>query len=382
VTGAADLKVIEALAGTGLLARTGSNAWALRTLIAQAGLDNILALADGDGVAGNPTISLPTRAANFVFAGPASGADAQPSFRALVAEDIEGGGDCGCCEILTSDADSTILLTNEEETRYLYSDGDDGCQDFDKLITLVGLTMATARLLGRTTESTGAVEELTVGSSLTLSAGSIDAVQDIRQTAAPLFNRLVLGDSATPPGLFTGFPNVYVANDGGTAGGVFLACVDNAGGPLFLLRKTRGSFATPTAVDANDALGTLTYQGYEGSNFQNAAQIVALASEDWVASTALGSYIFFRTVLTGETSIAERMRLSGAGNLLVGTTSDPDASGPGNLRVSGILRTKTPSGGTQGEWALGTYDATPPTPTGRVRVEIGGTAYYLPAEEI
>ena len=42
-------------------------------------------------------------------------------------------------------------------------------------ITTSGLTQATARLLGRTTASTGAVEEITVGSGLTLSAGSLTA---------------------------------------------------------------------------------------------------------------------------------------------------------------------------------------------------------------
>lgn len=40
-------------------------------------------------------------------------------------------------------------------------------------ITSSGLTMATARLLGRTTASTGAVEEITVGSGLSLSSGSL-----------------------------------------------------------------------------------------------------------------------------------------------------------------------------------------------------------------
>jgi hypothetical protein len=38
-----------------------------------------------------------------------------------------------------------------------------------------GLTMATARLLGRTTASTGAVEEITVGSGLSLSSGTLTA---------------------------------------------------------------------------------------------------------------------------------------------------------------------------------------------------------------
>lgn len=42
-------------------------------------------------------------------------------------------------------------------------------------ITISGLTMATARLLGRTTASTGATEEITVGSGLTLSAGTLTA---------------------------------------------------------------------------------------------------------------------------------------------------------------------------------------------------------------
>jgi hypothetical protein len=42
-------------------------------------------------------------------------------------------------------------------------------------VTSSGLTMATARLLGRSTASTGAVEEITVGSGLSLSAGSLSA---------------------------------------------------------------------------------------------------------------------------------------------------------------------------------------------------------------
>jgi trimeric autotransporter adhesin len=42
-------------------------------------------------------------------------------------------------------------------------------------VTASGLTMATARLLGRTTASTGAVEEITVGSGLSLSGGALTA---------------------------------------------------------------------------------------------------------------------------------------------------------------------------------------------------------------
>lgn len=42
-------------------------------------------------------------------------------------------------------------------------------------VTTSGLTQATARLLGRTTASAGAIEEISVGSGLTLSSGSLSA---------------------------------------------------------------------------------------------------------------------------------------------------------------------------------------------------------------
>lgn len=43
------------------------------------------------------------------------------------------------------------------------------------LLTASGLTMSTARMLGRTTAGTGAVEEITIGSGLSLSAGTLSA---------------------------------------------------------------------------------------------------------------------------------------------------------------------------------------------------------------
>jgi hypothetical protein len=116
---AADLQAIEALTGTGLAARTGTNAWALRTLTAGSGVS----ITNGDGVSGNPTISatgtggtvtsvglslpsiitvsgspvttsgtltgtLATQTANTVFSGPTSGGAATPTFRALVSADL------------------------------------------------------------------------------------------------------------------------------------------------------------------------------------------------------------------------------------------------------------------------------------------------------
>src|SRR5262249_2002423 len=52
---ATDLAGLEALAGTGVAARTGTDAWAARTI---AGTSNEVSVSNGDGAAGNPTIGL------------------------------------------------------------------------------------------------------------------------------------------------------------------------------------------------------------------------------------------------------------------------------------------------------------------------------------
>lgn len=49
------------------------------------------------------------------------------------------------------------------------------------------MTLATSRLLGRTTASSGAVEEISIGTSLSLSGGSLNTIQDIRTSASPTF---------------------------------------------------------------------------------------------------------------------------------------------------------------------------------------------------
>jgi hypothetical protein len=51
-----DLAALEALASTGLAARTGADTWAQRTIT---GTANEISVADGSGASGNPTLSLP-----------------------------------------------------------------------------------------------------------------------------------------------------------------------------------------------------------------------------------------------------------------------------------------------------------------------------------
>lgn len=80
-----------------------------------------------------------------------------------------------------SPASGTVTVYSKTSDKRLYYKDDTGTE-IGPLATAVtgaitgsGLTMATARILGRTTASTGAIEEITVGSGLTLSAGNLSA---------------------------------------------------------------------------------------------------------------------------------------------------------------------------------------------------------------
>ncbi|CAB4147910.1 hypothetical protein UFOVP505_56 [uncultured Caudovirales phage] len=92
----------------------------------------------GSPITGSGTLTgtLATQTANTIWAGPTTGAAAAPTFRAMVAADVP-----------------------------------------NSLITYAKIqNMTTARLLGRTTAGSGVVEEISVGSGLTLSGGVLDAV--------------------------------------------------------------------------------------------------------------------------------------------------------------------------------------------------------------
>lgn len=78
-------------------------------------------------------------------------------------------------------------------------------------ITTSGYTMTTARLLGRTTASTGAIEEISAGAGITLSGGSISAAAEATQAEvnagtstttylSPAKNRVFLGTEVTTTG--------------------------------------------------------------------------------------------------------------------------------------------------------------------------------------
>lgn len=95
-----------------------------------------------------------------------------------------------------------------------------------------------------------------------------------------------------------------------------------AGAPVFLGQTASGTLASPTAATIGQSLGYLGGAGYHsGGAFSSTAVGVNLGAAENFTSTAQGTFISFETVPTGSTVRAERMRVTGSGKVGIGTTT-------------------------------------------------------------
>lgn len=87
------------------------------------------------------------------------------------------------------------------------------------------------------------------------------------------------------------------------------------------LLRSRGTIASPLAVQANDYLGSFVFLGYDGSGFnQPQAEIGAKAEENYTL-TAKGTSMGFSTTSIGSASSLERMIITSGGNVGIGTST-------------------------------------------------------------
>lgn len=110
-----DLEAVEALATTGLAARTAANTWATRAIAAGAGVS----IANGDGVAGNPTVAvLDEYVQDLMSTTLVAGSNVTITYNdAAGTITIAASGS----EILVTGAVGPVALTTEDETDWLYT---------------------------------------------------------------------------------------------------------------------------------------------------------------------------------------------------------------------------------------------------------------------
>ncbi len=112
---------------------------------------------------------------------------------------------------------------------------------------------------------------------------------------------------------------VHLAVNSGN-GAVFAAQTSGSGEGGFVAVKSGGTVASPTTVTSGDGLGFFGFLGYDGLDFNGlGATIKAEARENF--TTGYGTDLYFETAPLLGSSTAERMRITEAGNIGVGTSN-------------------------------------------------------------
>jgi hypothetical protein len=217
--------------------------------------------------------------------------------------------------------------------------------------------------------------------------------------------RLLIGTSTTRSNLFAGnaalpaYHLVEGALDNGKRTSAFVYGAGSNSGPLLVLAAhASNSVGGVTAVTNGWQVGTIDFQGADGTNFVPAAQIAAVVDGTPGANDMPGRLVF-STTADGASSLTERMRISNNGALGVGDNNPASNAlrasfrGPVNgtesaLPVVSIVRTNNIGGGT-GVAETGLDVQIPNTFNGAGVVKginvfakhnLGGTAYGIFAE--
>ena len=166
--------------------------------------------------------------------------------------------------------------------------------------------------------------------------------------------RLLVGTSTARTNFFNStFSTVQQIEGTGTSSSrSSLAIVNNStaagGGPYLILAKSNGSAVGSNTISVNGEIqGFISFQGNDGADFVECAQILA-AVDGTPGSNSMPGRIIFSTTANGAASATERMRITSAGVLQIA-----DA---GNITVGTTTGTKIGTATTQ---KIGFYNATP-----------------------
>jgi len=85
-----------------------------------------------------------------------------------------------------------------------------------------------------------------------------------------------------------------------------------------VIRKFRGTVASPSAVASGDTAGSITFQAYGGTNNRAVAQIIS-SVDTYVSDTNISGSLAFYTNI-GSTGTTERLRIDSSGNIYPTTT--------------------------------------------------------------
>jgi hypothetical protein len=152
--------------------------------------------------------------------------------------------------------------------------------------------------------------------------------------------QLLIGNSTSLVGPFAYSRGLQLTNQGAQ----FNAFTSNQFGEGIAFVKTRGTPSSPhTIVQNGDALGSVSFSGSDGSGYVLGCQIVSFVDQIPGAND-MPTCLTFATTPDGSTNCTERMRITSAGNVGIGTgTPTEKLDVTGNIKAS-QLYINNPSG--------------------------------------
>jgi hypothetical protein len=117
---------------------------------------------------------------------------------------------------------------------------------------------------------------------------------------------------------------------------LFNSAAAGGGGSLALNKSNTNTLGGQAVVANGDVLGTVFFNGSDGTNFVRGAQILA-AVDGTPGTNDMPGRLAFSTTADGASSPTERMRIDNAGRIGIGTTAPTNTS----LRISGVQSTST-----------------------------------------
>jgi hypothetical protein len=145
----------------------------------------------------------------------------------------------------------------------------------------------------------GGNEKMRIDSSGNVGIGTSSPSALLNLYSATVASALVQGDAATN----------FAAQRNST----------DASSANIVIRKARGTTASPTAVASGDTLGGILFQAYGGTNTRNIGAVQAFV-DTYTSDTNISSYLTFSNSAAGSAGNTERMRLDASGNLGLGVT--------------------------------------------------------------
>ena len=159
-------------------------------------------------------------------------------------------------------------------------------------------------------------------------AGIADATEKMRIDTS---GRLLVGTNSTlGPAGFSPLLQVQDTNNSHIS---LTRNIDSAAKSHLIFSKTRGSAASPSIVQNNDALGGIIFCGHDGNGLGSIGASIEVNVDGTPGASDMPGRLVFSTTADGASSVTERMRINSSGNVGIGASSPSS-----KLEVTGFIQ--------------------------------------------